>query len=483
MKSISTSLVTPRLQVLTEDQKEILFLSALQIMEDTGVSVDHDEGFELLTGAGAKVGQDQRVHIPSYLVEDALASAPRRIAIYDRLGEKKMILENRNAYFCSQVDSTYFFDPYDGARRVCVRDDARMGAVLCDALPNIDMISFSAMFEDVPSDIAYLVGHKDTVMNSTKPVMHGMLDFAGLRALGELAAAVRGGWDELAQRPYYVHYAEPLSPLRHTHDGVSKLLFCAEHGIPVIYTPMTAGGSNSPVTAAGNLAALLAESLGGLVMAQLKRRGAPVIIGGVPTILDMSTMLISYGAPEMSLWSAALAELAQYLKLPVLSTAGCTDAVEFDQQAAAESALSCLMAALSGANLIHDVGFAEAANSASLELIVASDEFIGMIRKILEGVQVSPETLALDVIDQVGSDGNYLGEDHTFRHFKETWRPGLLNRGDYEQWQTAGEMLLGEKANHRVKEILETHEPDPISPELVAELDALEEKWWVELSN
>ena len=483
MKSISTSIITPRLKVLTEDQRETLFLSALEIMEDTGVSVDHAEGLELLTGAGAKVGKNHRVHIPPYLVEDALASAPRRIAIYDRLGVKKIILENRNSYFCSQTDSTYIFDLFDQTRRICVRDDARLGAVLCDALPNIDMISFSAMFADVPSQIAYLVGHKDTVMHSTKPIMHGMLDFAGLQALGELAATVVGGWDELAQRPYYVHYAEPLSPLRHTDDGVSKLLYCAERGIPVIYTPMTAGGSNSPVTAAGNLAALLAESLGGLVMAQLKRRGAPVIVGGVPTILDMSTMLISYGAPEMSLWSAALAEMAQYLNLPVLSTAGCTDAVKFDEQAAAESAISCLMAALSGGNLIHDVGFTEAANSASLELILASDEFIGMIRKILEGVEVSPETLAMDVIAQVGSDGNYLGEDHTYKHFRETFRPGLLNRGDYDQWQAAGDRLLGDKANQIVKEILETHQPEPISPELVAQLDALEEKWWADVSN
>ncbi len=482
MKAGSTTLITPRLQVLSEDQKETLFLSVLEVLEGTGVRVDNDEGLELLSGAGARVGPERRVHIPSFLVEDALASAPRRIAIYRRDGERAVLLEDRRVYFASQVDSTYFFDPFDRNRRLCVRKDAALGAVLCDALPHIDVVSFSSLYSDVPGNIAIRVGHKDTVLNCTKPLMHGTGDFASLKAIAEMAAIVVGGWDELAQKPYYVHYAEPLSPLTHTKEGVAKLLFCVEHGIPVIYTPMTLAGGSAPVTAAGNLVACIAESLSGLVMAQLKRRGAPVIFGGVPTIIDMSTMLVSYGAPEMSLWSAALAEMAHYFHLPAFSTAGCTDAVAFDQQAAAESAISCLMAALSGANLVHDVGFTEAANSASLELIAATDELIGMIRYIMDGVEVTPETLALDVMDQVGPGGSYFGEEHTVRHFRDNWFSKLMNRGNYDQWMAAGGPSLGDKANQRVRHILQEHKPVPLPPELVTELDALEESWWREVS-
>ncbi len=482
MKAGSTRLITPRLQILSEDQKETIFLSVLEVLEHTGVRVDNDEGLELFSSAGARVGLHRRVCIPSYLVEDALASAPRRITIYNRRGERVMFLEDRRVYFCSQTDSTFFFDPFDQARRACVRADARLGAILCDALPNIDMVSFSSLYSDVPGQIAIRIGHKDTVMNCTKPLMHGTGDFASLKAVAEIAAVVAGGWDELARRPYYVHYAEPLSPLTHTDEGAAKLLFCVEHGIPVIYTPMTLAGSSAPVTAAGNLVACIAESLSGLVMAQLKRRGSPFIFGGVPTIIDMSTMLVSYGAPEMSLWSAALTEMAHYLHLPVFSTAGCTDAVAFDQQAAAESALSCLMAALSGANLVHDVGFTEAANSASLELIAATDEFIGMIGCIMDGVEVTPETLALDVIGRVGPGGSYFGEKHTVRHFRQNWFPALMNRGNYEQWMAAGGLSLGDRANQRVRQILQEHQPESLPPEVVAELDKMEEHWWREIS-
>jgi trimethylamine--corrinoid protein Co-methyltransferase len=478
----STALMTPRLQTLTEDQKETLFLSALEVLEGTGVRVDNDEGLELLSGAGARVGPERRVRIPSYLVEQALASAPRRIAIYGRDGEPAALLEGGRVYYCSQVDSTYFFDPFDRARRLCVREDAQLGAVLCDALAHIDLVSFSSIYSDVPGQIAIRIGHKETVKNCTKPLMHGTGDFASLQAVAEMAAMVVGGWEALACRPYYVHYAEPFSPLVHTAEGIAKLLFCVERGIPVIYTSMTLAGSSAPVTAAGNVVTCMAESLSGLVMAQLKRRGAPFILGGVPTIMDMKSMLVSYGAPELSLWAAALTEMAHYLHLPVFSTAGCTDAVAFDQQAAAESAISCLMAALSGANLVHDVGFTEAANSASLELIVATDELIGMVGCIMKGIEVTPEALALEVIQQVGSGGSYLAEEHTLCHFRKNWFPRLANRDNYERWMAAGGLSLGDKANQRVRQILDEHTPKPLPPELVAELDALEQCWWREAS-
>jgi trimethylamine--corrinoid protein Co-methyltransferase len=482
MKAGSTTLITPRLQILTEDQKETLFLSALGVLDGTGVRVDNDEGLELLSGAGARVGPQRRVHIPSYMVEDALASAPRSIAIYSRDGDPAALLQDGQVYFSSQVDSTYFFDPFNRTRRPSIRDDARLGAVLCDALPNIDLVSFSSIYSDVPGNIAIRIGHKETVKNCTKPLMHGTGDFASLKAIAEMAALVVGGWEALARRPYYVHYAEPFSPFMHTDEGVAKLLFCVEHGIPVIYTPMTVAGSSAPVTAAGNLVACMAESLSGLVIAQLKRRGAPFIFGGVPTIMDMKSMMVSYGAPELSLWAAALTEMAHYLHLPMFSTAGCTDAVVFDQQAAAESSISCLMAALSGANLVHDVGFTEAANSASLELIVATDEFISMVNCIMKGIEITPETLALDVMAQVGPGGSYLTEAHTLHNFRRNWFPRLLNRDNYQQWATAGGLSLGDKANQRVRQILEEHKPKPLREELVTELDALEKSWMREVS-
>jgi len=311
--------------------------------------------------------------------------------------------------------------------------------------------------------------------------MHGTAELASLEAIAEMAAVVMGGWEELAAKPYYIHYAEPLSPHVHTDVGVAKLLFCVEHRIPVIYSPMAVGGCSSPVTAAGNLVACMAESLSGLIIAQLKRREAPVLFGGVPTVMDMSTAVASYGAPELHLWSAALTEMAHYLDLPVFSTAGCTDSVSFDQQAAAESAMSCLMAALAGADLIHDVGFTEAANSASLELIAATDELIGAISTIVKGFEISMETLALNVIDQVGPGGMFLGEKHTARHYRNNWFPSMMNRSNHDAWSAEGSLSLEDKANQRVRDIIEKHEPEPLPDDVIAELEKMEESWLKEV--
>ncbi len=245
---------------------------------------------------------------------------------------------------------------------------------------------------------------------------------------------------------------------------------------------MTIGGVSAPVTGAGNLVACIAESLIGVVLAQQIRPGAPVLFGGVPTLIDMSSGMVSYGAPEMSLWSAALTEMAHYLKLPVFSTAGCTDAVIFDQQASVESAMSCLMAALSGANLIHDVGFTESSNSASLELIAATDEFIDYVGAMVKGIDVTEETLALEAIDQTGPGGMFLAEDHTIRNFKKNWFPSMMNRKKFDAWAAEGSLSFEEKANQKVRGILEGHQPEPLADDVAAELDKMEQSWLKEVS-
>ena len=482
IKANQTRLITPRLCILSDDQKETIFSSVLDILEHKGVRVDNEEGLELLRSAGAHVGPKRLVYIPSHLVKDALASVPRQISLYDRLGNRILCLGGSNVAFSSQTDSLFIDDPLTRTRRPFIRTDTKIGALLCDVLPNIHMISPSAIYHDVPSEIAYLIGHKETLMYCTKPIMHGVMNLTQLKLLAKMAAVVVGGWEELSRRPYYLHYAEPLSPMVHSDQGVASLLFCAEHGIPVMYAPITMGGATAPVTGAGNLVVCIAESLSGLVITQLKRKGLPFVFGGVPTILDMSTAIGSYGAPELSLWSAALTEMAHYLHLPVMNTAGCTDSVTFDEQAAAESAISCLMAALSGANLVHDVGFTESAKSASLELIAATDEFISMISTIMKGIEVSPETLALDLIGEVGPGGHYIDKKHTLDHFRENWMPSLMSRDDYKTWVTAGSQSLADRTNTRICKIIREHQPEPLPQDVLVELDKMEKHWWQMIS-
>jgi trimethylamine--corrinoid protein Co-methyltransferase len=473
--------LSPSISVLTGSQKKMILDAVLEVLERTGVKIDNEEGRELLYCAGARVDEANIVRIPGYIIEDAVKKAPSQFSMYNRLGEPVMRLGGSNTYYSSQFDAKDIDDPFEGRRRRYTRADTRMGAVLSDALPNIAMASTSAMYSDVPGEICYLVGHRETAANTIKPIMHGTMDVRALEAMIEMDSVIMGSREKLREQPYYLHYAEPLSPLIHTQEGVSKLLCCAENGIPTIYAPACMGGGTAPVTGAGLMVAALAETLSGLAMAQLKHPGTPVIVGSVVSILDMASTIFSYGAPEMSLWSAGMAEMAEYLDLPLMSTAGCTDAVTFDEQAAAESAISCLMAALSGGNLVHDVGFAESANHASLELIAAGDELIGMIRHIMNGIEVSPEALAIDAIHQVGHGGTYLDKKHTFKYFKERWRPSLMARINHESWKNDGSRSMGTRCRERVCKIIKEHEPVPLTDDVISELDRQEKYWFDEL--
>lgn len=261
--------------------------------------------------------------------------------------------------------------------------------------------------------------------------------------------------------------SKPSSPLSNTRAALEKLLFCAEKGIPAIYTPCTIAGATAPATMAGILAQDLAECLVGIVIAQLKRKGTPIIIGGVQSILDMATMIYSYGAPELSLLSAASTDIAKWLRLPMFSTAGCSDAKILDEQAAIESTMSIVVAAFSGANLIHDVGYLEAGLAGSYDMLVMSDETIGMAKRILRGVTVDEETLALDVIHRVGPGGDFLADDHTLKHFKEEfWFPSLIDRKRRDEWEAGGNMDHAQRVRKKVIDLIENYHPVPIQSDV-----------------
>jgi trimethylamine--corrinoid protein Co-methyltransferase len=258
---------------------------------------------------------------------------------------------------------------------------------------------------------------------------------------------------------------------------MDKLLYCAENHIPIIYTPCCIAGGTAPSTFAGLLVNAMAESLHGLVVAHLKGKGVPFIMGGVVSIMDMQHSTLSYGAPELSLLSAALTDMARYLDLPVWSTAGCTDAKVLEPQAAAEAALSIHSAMLSGANLVHDVGYTESGMTGSLFQLVMSDEIIGMCRRISRGIEVNEETLAVETIDRVGPGGNFLSDDHTMNHFrKEHRQPRLMDRWNYETWAAQGHKTMAQRVREKTLEILRNHKPPQVPQDAKERIRAILEE-------
>jgi len=463
---------------LSEDDKRRIHKASLEILEQTGMEILHDEALDLLKGAGCSPGERNIVRIPKVLVERAIKTAPQKIEIFDREGRLSMDLGGYRTYFGTGSDLLYTIDVHTQQRRLSTIEDVRRAARLCDGLANIDFIMSSAHPSDVEPRQAYLCSFQAMVENSRKPIVTTAEGRNDLSVMWKIAETVRGSEASLRKKSYFIHYAEPISPLRHPFEALDELLLCAEKGIPVIYSPAPIMGSTSPMTVAGHLAQGLAESLCGLVIAQLKKEGAPVFFGVGPSSLDMVTGECSYNAPEIYLAYMANIEMCHFYALPSWGIAGTSDSQIPDGQATIEGGLLTLLSAMAGANLNHDVGYLDFGRTGSLEMMVIMDEVIDQTKRLLRGIPVDDETLAFSVIDRVGPGGHFLTDDHTLTHLRRTqWRPTLINREGYDQWKTSGALSLKQRAREKALRLLQTTEPVPLDTEKASAIDRLVEDY------
>jgi trimethylamine--corrinoid protein Co-methyltransferase len=295
-----------------------------------------------------------------------------------------------------------------------------------------------------------------------------------------MAEAVAGGPVTLREKPFVLGYANTTSGLRHNQESLQKLLHMAGKGLPVIFVAGTLPGVTGPVTVAGSMVVRNVGSLVGLVLAQLKREGTPIITSGAVHSVDLRTMVQPYCGSD----NIGVAEsLAHYYGLPMFAIAGASDAKLVDQQAALEAALSLMLDKLYGGRIVHDVGYLESGLCGSLAQLVICDEILDWIKHALQEVEISDETLALELIDEVGPDGQFLDSDHTLRHFRERWYPRLLERDNYDRWQAKGGRTLAERAAEQVTKILAEHKPDPLPRDVAQKIRGIVQQAEASLSE
>ncbi len=463
----------PGYRLLTEAQIQEIHLASLEVLETIGVRLLHEEAILLLQEAGCRVKPGQIVQIPNWLVEECLRSAPSRLTIYDREGQEAMRLEGRKIHFGLGTDLIKTQDLETGQIRPTRRQDVVNAARVADACDEIDFLASFGLPSDVPTNAMYVACARAMIENSTKPIFFTAGGEEDLAIIAEMAAAVAGGEEALRERPFLIHYSEPTAPLSHSHNAVRKLFFCAERGLPICYTPGDILGASTPVTLAGGIVQATAEALSGIVLHQVKSKGAPLISGFVLAPLDMKKGTICYGAPEFRLTNSAFADIFHHYGLPIWSTVG-SDAPSLDGQAAMEHAWGALLAALDGANLIHDVGYLGQGLVSNPAAIVMCNEIIGYVKRFVRGLDLSREKIGLEVIRQVGPGGHYLTQGHTKAHFAaELWAPPLLNRDSPDSWAKRGSPSYEEVVTRRAREILASHQPRPLPAEASARLEAI----------
>jgi len=453
---------TPQFRVLSDRQIEKIYQATLECLNRTGVEVRNAEARELLAPAGARV-EGTRVHIPPHIIQDAVAANPRSFTLWGRDGEHPMQVVPDRVYFGPGPTCTYFVDPETGERRKVRRGDPGMTALVSDALDNIDYVMGLGLIDDVHHRLAPVYEFAEMIANTGKPVLPWAYSLENMSDIYQIALAVAGSEDAFRLRPFFALFATFQSPLQHTDEELANVLWATERDISIVYLGGGTVGSTAPVTGAGTLVVTLAGALSGLAIIQLKKRGAAVCIGGVPQAMDLRSGRPAYGSPEMSLYSAALADVCRWLGIPFMGTAGASEAKGLDLQAAIESTIQVVLSGLSGATLVHDVGFLDCADIGSLESLVMNDEIIAMIRRIMRGIEVSDDTLMLDLIDEVGPGGEFMSERHTAKHCRaEIWTPTLMDRQPWVNWQAAGAHPMLDRIRAKLREILSTHQPPPL---------------------
>ena len=486
VKSVTQQLYVPTLQpmvrALSDEQVREIHYATLEILSKTGVEMQDPYGRELLLEAGAWESRGPvkkgpalspsggsgygRIKIPENLVVDAIATAPSRIPMYDRLGNLTMPLELGKVFFGSGSDTIFTLDVESGERRRTTTQDVEDIAHLCDALPNIDFIMSMGNPSDVPPDDLYIYEFISMIRGSVKPNVYTVKDRADMEDVYRIAVAVAGGEQALREKPFFMLYAEPISPLLFPEESLQKLIFCAEKGIPACYPPSPNTGGGGPITLAGALALGNAECLVGLVISQLIRPGAPFLYGMNTAAMDMGSAIVSYGSPEWPLGMMAQMDLARYYGLPAWSAGGASDSKVVDAQAGIEMTFSILANFLARATLVHDVGYIEYGSTSSMETLVIADEVIGETRFLVDGVSVNPTTLALDAIARVRPGAGFLADDHTLENWRwAQWRPGLIDRSRYDRWVGQGSKDMFTRANERARELLAEHEVPPLPEE------------------
>ncbi len=467
---------------LSDQEIKKIHETVLRVFDEVGIQANLPEARNLFRNAGAKVDETTNtVKIPPGLVEELIGRAPSVITLYGRAENGKLDCEigGNKVYMGTGGTALNVQDPgSDDSRRASLEDIKNM-ARLVDVLDNIHFYMLNVYPHEIPAkDVD--VNRFGTALNYTrKHVMGGVYTIEGVRNVIKMAASIAGSLRKLKERPFISMVTCVVSPLRLDEHYSQLTIEAAQNGIPVAVPAEPLCGATSPVTLAGNLVVLNVDTLAGVMLAQLANPGSPTLYGSVASIADLRSLKYLSGAVEMGLLNAAAAQMAQFYRLPYYATAGMSDSKVNDTQAGYESAITNLMVALAGGNFIHDAaGFLEFCMTASYDKLVIDNEILGMVMRAVEGIQVNDETLAFELIKEIGPGGAYVSSNHTRRHMRtEQYISELSNIEDREIWQAAGAKETKTRATEKVREILDSPSrsfvPDAIRKQFKKEISGI----------
>lgn len=455
------------INAFTDNELEAIHFASLEVLQRTGVKIESGKALEIFHGAGARVEQHDGygiVKIPNYIVEDCIRRVPRTGCFYGRRPEDDYITNGTRVGFSAGFgEQVRIIDLNTRKVRSTVKKDLADITRIQDYLDVITVIERAACSGDQPPATQALHNYEAMVHNSGK---HCLLGFGGgknAEKIIEMAKIAAGGEDKFKNRPIVTGFVCPTSPLTMVRDCCNTIMTCAESGVGIAVISMSLSGASSAATLGSVVVQHNAEVLSGIVLAQLTARGTPCTYCGCSTIMDMRSGQSPVGVPENGLLSVAWAKLAQYYQLPSL-VGGCgSDSKLPDAQQAYDFSLTAMPAALAGANIIYGIGAIESILTFDYAAMIMGAEQAKRIMRIVGGIDISDEAMALDLIHEIGPGGQFLGHEHTYRHMRELSQPELFDRRTRDAWLDAtGGMDVAQLAYEKAGRIINEHVPAPL---------------------
>ena len=455
-------------QVLSEEKIQKIHKASLSILETTGVEVPHKEILSRFADLGVDVDMStKRVKIPAWLVERSIASAGKSFTIYGRDPSKKAEFGVGTRNYNSTAGQALILDELNGERRYPVFNDVRKAVILADALENITIPGAMSDPHELPIEWRCVAIAAEMLRNTTKPITFWFHDRASAKFLVDIAVALRGSEKKAEEQAPFYPFFEPISPLRFPFDGIDLLFETSRINLPVPIGPMAQMGISAPSTIVGTLAQENAEILAGICITQLVKEGMPICYGGTCHAFDMGTTQMIFSGPEQCILVTAMTQMGKYYGLPVYVNSGLTDSKLPDAQAGMESGISLCLAASAGADIFGHMGICGVDQASFLDMLVMQNEIISYVESVERQIDFSDDAFALDVIDEISVEGNFIEHMHTAEHFrKEFWFPKLLDRNYYQQWKDKGALSMLDRCKAMKEKILNEYTPEPICPDL-----------------
>jgi trimethylamine--corrinoid protein Co-methyltransferase len=461
---------------LTDEAIQKIHRTVMKVMEEVGFEANAESALDCFESAGASVDRSQRrVRIPEKLAMELIARAPSDVRLCGKDEKNDLLLGGTRVHAGSGGTALYVYEPDKNERRSATLEDVRNIARLVEHLDNIHLFMLPTYPSELPVEQVDVNRFFAALDSSTKHIMGGVYTPEGVQHVIRMAEIIAGSPEALKERPLISMITCSISPMKLDAHYGDLVVDIAKKGVPLVVPSEPLCGATSPVTLAGNVVIQVVDSLMGVMLTQIVNPGTPVIFGSVATSTNLNNLNYLAGSIEMGLINAAAAQMAQFYKLPFYATGGMTDSKALDAQSGYESALTSLLCALSGSNFIHDAaGLMEFALTVCYEKYVIDNEILGMVMRAVQGIRVDDDTLAYELIKQIGPGGNFVTAKHTRHNMRaEHYQPQLSDRDSREEWEEKGGKMTWQRASEVVKETIASSDyrlPEEVRKRVIAEI-------------